>query len=159
VDDDAAGAYALVYGEAVRALARQRDAFESLRTPAGALLSGAAIASSLFGGQAVAAGRLGPFGWGAVAAFAALGLAILGVLWPRSELQDTALPSRLLDDDIEGPDPLPLKFIHRELAVHMEEVHRHNDTTYDRLASFFRMAAVLLNVEVLAWVLDLVTKG
>jgi hypothetical protein len=159
VDDDAAGAYALVYGEAVRALARQRDAFESLRTRAGVLLSGAAIASSLFGGQAVAAGRLGPFGWGAVAAFAALGLALLLVLWPRSEWQDSNLPSWILTEYVETPDPLPLASIQRELAIHLEAVYGQGEADYERIARSFRLAAVLLNVEVLAWVLDLVTKG
>jgi hypothetical protein len=65
--------YELVYTEAVRALSVRRDAFESLRARAGVVLSGAAIASSLFGGRAVAVG-LGAFGWVAVIAFSGLGI-------------------------------------------------------------------------------------
>lgn len=158
MDDHAASAYALVYNEAVRALTRQRDAFESLRSRAGVLLSGAAVASSLFGGQTVAAGRLGLFGWVAVAALAALGLTLLVVLWPRVEWEDTPLPSRLLQTVIEIPEPIALEVLHRELALHMESVYNQNDFEYERLAKFFRTAAILLNIEVLAWVLDLATK-
>jgi hypothetical protein len=159
VEGDESRAYELVYSEAVRASSRQRDALESLRTRAGVVLSGAAITSSLFGGQAVGAGRLGPFGWIAVACFAGLGLSLLVILWPRPEWQGTPLPSRVIATDIEGPDPLPLKLIWRDLALHVESVYRATDAVYERLARSFRLATILLNVEVLMWIGDLVTKA
>jgi hypothetical protein len=151
--------YELVHSEAVRASSRQQDALESLRTRAGVVLSGAAIASSLFGSQAVAGGRLSLFGWAAVASFVGLGLALLVILWPRPEWQDTATPSRIIEGAIEGPDPLSLRLILRDLALHMEAVYGENDILYDRLARYFRAAAVLLNVEVLAWIADLLSKA
>jgi hypothetical protein len=159
VDDDDAGAYELVYAEAVRASSRQQDAFESLRTRAGVVLSGAAIASSLVGGRAVGSGRIGPAGWIAVTCFSGLALALLVILWPRPEWQGSPLPSRVIETDIEGPEPLPLKLIWRDLALHMQQVYLANDAHYERLARSFRLAAILLNLEVLAWIGDLVTKA
>jgi hypothetical protein len=149
--------YELVYTEAVRALSRRRDALESLRARAGVVLSGAAIASSLFGGRAAQAG-LGGFGWLAVVAFAALGLALLLILWPRTEWQETSLPSQLIGSDIEVEEPLPLRLIHRDLAIDMEGVYMESVALYGRLARYFRIAAILLNVEVLAWVGELATR-
>src|SRR4051812_47291271 len=107
-------AYDLVLAEAVRALAFRRDALESLRSRAGVLLSGAAIASSLFGAQAVRTG-LSVFAWCAVAAFLGLIHTLLAVLWPRREWQDATLPSGLIEADIEVAEPLPLPLIRRDL--------------------------------------------
>jgi hypothetical protein len=128
-----------------------------LRARAGVVLSGAAIASSLFGGQAVAS-DLGVFGWAAVCAFGGLAIALLAILWPRREWQDATLPSRIIGMDIEVPDPLPLSLIQRDLALEMEAVYRDNTELYERLARSFRMAAVLLNSEILCWVTELATK-
>jgi hypothetical protein len=159
VETDNAEAYELVLNEAIRASSRQQDALESLRTRAGVVLSGAAVASSLFGGQAFSAGHVGAFGWIAVVSFAGLGLALLVILWPRPEWQDAAAPSRVIESDIEGPRPLPVKLIRRDLSLHLEAVYAENQTLYERLARDFRFAAVLLNIEVLAWIGDLLTKA
>jgi hypothetical protein len=48
-----ADGYRLAYDEAVRALTRQQSALDEFRTRAGILLSGAAIATSFLGGQAL----------------------------------------------------------------------------------------------------------
>jgi hypothetical protein len=149
--------YELVFAEAIRALSVRRDALESLRGRAGVVLSGAAIASSLFGTQAVGAG-LGPFAWCAVAAFLGLSLSLLVVLWPRTEWQDTTLPSWVIDT-IEGSDPPTMPLVLRRLALEMGVVYRRNTVLYERLARYFRIAAVLLNVEVLGWILDLATRA
>jgi preprotein translocase subunit SecG len=148
--------YELVYAEAVRALEMRRDALESLRSRAGVVLSAAAIASSLFGSQAVRAG-LGTFGWIAVFAFLALSLALLLILWPRNDWQDTSLASQILAKGIEVDEPLPIAFIRRDLALDMERVYLRNTDSYARLARSFRAAVMLLNLEVLAWILALAT--
>ena len=121
------------------------------------MLSGAAIASSLFGGRATKAG-FGAFGWLAVVSFAALAVALLLILWPRMEWHETSLPSYLIGSHIEVEEPLPLRLIHRDLAIQMEGVYRESEALYDRLARYFRVAAILLNVEVLAWVGELATR-
>jgi hypothetical protein len=120
------------------------------------VLSAAAIASSLFGSQAVRAG-LGIFGWIAVLAFLGLSLALLLILWPRNDWQDTSLPSRVLAKGIEVDEPLPMAFIRRDLALQMERVYLTNTDSYVRLARSFRAAVMLLNLEVLAWVLAIAT--
>jgi hypothetical protein len=153
VDD----AYELVFAEAVRALAARRDALESLRGRAGVVLSGAAIASSLFGGRAVGAG-LGPFAWAAIFSFLGLSLALLVVLWPRVEWQDAILPSWVIRVHIEVADPRGIGLIRRDLALELEDVYRKNTALYERLARSFRVAAVLLNFEVLGWILDLALR-
>ena len=151
--------YELVYAEAVRGLSQRREAVESLRTRAGIVLTGAAVASSLFGSRAVGAGPLGPFGWLAVASFAGLGLALLAVLWPRLEWRATPSPSRVIESLIEVPDPASVEVIHRDLALHMERAQRANDYLYERLAQYFRVGVVLLSGEILAWIVDLATRA
>jgi hypothetical protein len=151
--------YELVYLEAVRALSHQRESIESLRTRAGIVLSGAAVASSLFGARAAASGEVGLFGWLAVASLAGLGLALLAVLWPHSEWQATPSPSRVIETAIEGPKPVSLRQIHRDLALHMEVAREENDALYERLARYFRLSAVLLSAELLAWIVDLATRA
>jgi hypothetical protein len=150
--------YELVYGEAVRVLSIRREGLESLRSRAGVVLSGAAIASSLFGGRAVSTG-LGVFGWAALMSFAGLGFALLVILWPRPEWLGTTMPSRIIETDIEVSDPLSVELIRRDLALQIEVAYRDNTVLYEQLARSFRLAAVLLNVEVLAWVIDLATKA
>jgi hypothetical protein len=150
--------YELVYTEAVRALEARRDALESLRSRAGVILSGAAIASSLFGSRTVGAG-LSAFGWIAVLAFGGLTVALLAVLWPRAEWQDATLPSRLLGIDIEVRNPLSGGLIKRHLALQMEAVYHENTKLYEELARWFRAAATLLAVEASAWALDLAIRA
>jgi hypothetical protein len=99
------------------------------------------------------------FGWTAVAAFAGLGLALLVVLWPRTEWRDGPLPSQVIEASIEVPEPRPLSRIQRDLALHMQLTYDESNRAYERLARSFRLATALLNVEVLVWVLDLATKA
>jgi hypothetical protein len=151
--------YELVYMEAVRALSQRRESIESLRTRAGIVLSGAAVASSLFGGRAEGPGQLGVFGWLAVASLAALGLALLAVLWPRPEWRATPSASRVIESAIESADPRPLPLIRRDLALHMERARKENDALYERLVRYFRLGGVLLGTEVLAWIIELATRA
>jgi hypothetical protein len=150
--------YELVYLEAVRLLSQQREGFESLRTRAGMLLSAAAIASSLLGGQAFMAGRLNLGGWLAVGAFASLGLAVVTILWPRPEWGVSASPRQMIATTIEVETPTPLRLIHRELALYADAAYNQNREHYERLARWLRVAALLLNVEVAGWIIDLASK-
>jgi hypothetical protein len=158
VDEDAAGGYELAYNEAVRALAEQRSSVEALRTRAGILLSAAAINSSLLGRQAFA-GRLTAVGWLAVISFAALGISLLAILWPRREGDSTASPVRIVETRIETSDPSPLALIHRDLAYDLDLAYRENEAWHEHLASHFRRAALLLGLEVVALVADLASAA
>ena len=90
--------------------------------------------------------------------FAGLGFALLVILGPRPEWLGTTMPSRIIETDIEVSDPLSVELIRRDLALQIEVACRDNTVLYEQLARFFQVAVVLLNVEVLAWVIDLATK-
>jgi hypothetical protein len=45
------------------------------------------------------------------------------------------------------------------LALQIEGAYRDNTVLYEQLARSFQLAAVLLNVEMLAWIIDLATKA
>ena len=151
--------YELAYTEAVRALTQQRDAFESLRGRAGVLLSGAAIASSLLGGQAFDAGRLGAPGWLAVAAFACLGALAAAILWPTGESSGGSSAGQLIGSHLDVDDPTPAALIRRELALDIEAVYLDNQRAYGRLVAQLRAAALLLNAEVIGWIVELAQKS
>jgi hypothetical protein len=149
IDEDTARGYELVFAEAERALSQQREAFESLRTRAGVLLSGAAITSSVLG-ERVSTRPLSVFGWLAAAAFVGLGSALLSILWPRPQWRGTPSPIRLIESRIEVDDPTPLPLTHRDMAYGMHAAYSQNQVLYEQLTRHFQLAALLLGIEVLA---------
>lgn len=152
--DDAA--YEIAYDEAVRALSQQQSAVDNLRTRAGVLLSAAAIATSFLGGQAIRADpNLDLCSWVAIAAFVALGICALTILWPRDEWGFTAAPSILVRDYIEAKTPRAVAGIHRDLALYMEASYDENEDKRGTLILWFRVASSLLLLETVAWVADL----
>lgn len=159
VDEDAAGAYELAYTEAVRALAQQRGAFESLRTRAGVLLAGAAITSSLLGRETFAPGHRSVLGWIAVAAFIGLFGTLLSILWPRPQWDSTPSPIQLIETRIEVDEPLALALIHRDLAYLMSQAQWENQITYELLTRHFRAASLLLGVEVVVLIGGLASQA
>ena len=155
---DAAAAYELAYREGVRALSEQQIVTDSFRTRAGLLLSGAAIATSFLGQAALDRG-ITAFTWLAIAAFVALGGAVLGILWPRRDWEYAMRPELLIENYIEHPEPLPMPQIHRDLALHMDRSYLQNRGQLLRLTWLFRLASILLVVEVVAWVVDLLVQS
>ena len=152
-------AYELAYDEAVRGLSQQQAALDNFRTRAGILISAAAIATSFLGGEALADDGFTVASWIAVALFAAVGTAAMFVLWPRKDWEFLAGPRRLIATYIEAAEPLPLDEIHRDLALHMENSYDDNARRLQRLILAFRWAAILLAAEVVAWVIDVATRG
>jgi hypothetical protein len=69
MDQALAESYSLAYSEGKDAVAVQLTVIENFRSRAGLLLSGAAIATSFLGGQALRAGTLRPWSWAAVILF------------------------------------------------------------------------------------------
>jgi hypothetical protein len=110
---DTAAAYELAYREGVRALSEQQIVTDSFRTRAGLLLSGAAIATSFLGQAALDRGTTA-FTWFAIAAFVALGGAVLGILWPRRDWEYAMRPELLIENYIEHPQPFAC---HRSTAT------------------------------------------
>ena len=155
---DAAEAYELAYREGERALSEQQTVVDGFRSRAGLILSAAAIATSFFGGAALDRGTTA-FTWIAIALFLALGAAVIRILWPRGDWEFTIGPEALIENYIEHPQPLSLPLIHRDLALHMDRSYFHNRGELLLLVRYFRVASVLLTLEVVAWVVDLVIQA
>ncbi|HEX2161648.1 MAG TPA: hypothetical protein VHF88_07490 [Thermoleophilaceae bacterium] len=155
--DGAENAYELAYDEAVLAVSSQQAAIDSFRGRAGLLLSGAAIATSFLGGQALRTGNPGVWSWISIAVFALLGLATLAILWPRN-WKFEADPADIVATYIEAEEPLPVVDIQRDLALHRASVLEENGKQFRRLVWSFRAAGILLVVEIVTWTIDLATK-
>jgi len=152
-----AGAYELAFEEAGRALDAQERTVNELRSRAGVLIAAAAIATSFFGSRTVSGAELGPLVWVAVAAFVLVGAGILVVLWPRSDWSFSASAIDLIADYVE-PDPLELPLIHRDLALHRAAAYDRNAQQLRRLFTIFRVALIVLVIEVAAWIVALADR-
>jgi hypothetical protein len=154
------GAYLLAYDEAKRALDEQERAVFELRSRAGQLIAGAAIATSFFGGQALRH-HIHPMGWVAIGSFVALSLAVLVILWPRRDWEFNLSPAQFIDTYLEPSDeePLALPAIHRDLALHMGNSADLNRRQLRWLTAAFRVGAVLLVAEVVSWVIVLINQS
>jgi hypothetical protein len=139
--------YALAYREAGMGLEDQERSVVELRARAGALIAAAAITTSFFGGQTLVKHDISAAAWIAIGCFVLLGFAVLLVLWPRRDWEFSA----------EG-EPLALHLIERDLALHMGRSAELNRHQLRMLMGVFRVGAVLLVVEVLAWVVALVVQ-
>jgi hypothetical protein len=153
--------YALAYGEAQRGLEDQERTVVELRARAGALIAAAAITTSFFGGQTLVRHDIGAFGWAAIGCFVLLGFAVLLILWPRRDWEFSLAPSEFIATYLEPTegDPLEFHLIQRDLALHMGRSAELNRRQLRTLMTTFRLGALLLVAEVLAWVVALVVRG
>ena len=150
--------YELAYQEAKRALEDQQNAVTEVRSRAGQLIAAAAITTSFFGAQAITAHHLHPASWIAIICFIALSLAVLVILWPRDDWEFSVSPADLIATYIERTDDLSpdLATIHRDLALHMNKSMLRNRHQLGLAFRAFRIGAVLLGAEVVAWVVALI---
>lgn len=158
IDSNRAAAYQLAYEEGVRALSEQQAVIDNLRTRAGLLISGAAIATSFLGGAALDRGPTA-WTWIAVVFFLLVGAGVLRVLWPQTDWEYAVRPQLLISSYVEHQDPVPLALIHRDVALHMDASYLQNRGQLLRLFRDFRWASVLLTLEVLAWTVELITQS
>jgi hypothetical protein len=136
--------YALAYREAMRGLEDQERSAVELRTRAGALIAAAAIATSFLG-------------WVAIGCFVLLGVVVLVMLWPRRDWAFSLAPEDFIAMYLEPSDgePLELHLIERDLALHMGRSIEFNRDQLNALVTVFRVGALLLVTEMLAWVVAL----
>jgi hypothetical protein len=156
---EVAGAgYALAYREARRELEDQERFVVELRARAGALIAAAAIATSFFGGQTLAKHDVGTAGWVAIGCFVLLGFAVLVMLWPNRDWVFSLGPEDFIATYLEPVDgePMELHLVERDLALHMDRGIELNREQLYALVTIFRFGALLLVIEVLAWVVALV---
>jgi hypothetical protein len=152
--------YALAYGEAQRGLEDQERTVVELRARAGTLIAAAAITTSFFGGQTLLRHDIGVSGWVAIGCFVLLGFAVLLILWPRRDWEFSLAPSEFIATYLEPVDgaPLEIHLIQRDLALHMGRSAELNRRQLRILMIAFRLGALLLVAEVLAWVVALVVQ-
>jgi hypothetical protein len=156
---EASGAgYSLAYREARRRLDDQERSVVELRTRAGSLFAAAAITTSFFGAQTLARHDLDAAVWVAVGCFVLLSFAVLVMLWPRRDWGFSLAPAQFIATYLEPVDgePLELHLVERDLALHMGRSTKFNREQLNTLVTVFRFGALLLVVEVLAWVVALV---
>jgi hypothetical protein len=98
--------------------------------------------------------------WIAIGCFVLLGFAVLMVLWPRRDWEFSLAPDQFVATYLEPAegDPLALHLIERDLALHMGRSAELNRRQLRTLMGVFRVGAVLLVLEVLAWVVALVAQ-
>jgi hypothetical protein len=154
------GGYALAYREARRGLENQERSAIELRARAGALIAAAAITTSFFGGQMLGVRDLGVAGWVAICCFVSLGFSVLAVLWPRRDLEFELAPEEFIAAYLEPPAGSALEphLIERDLALHMGRSNERNRRQLRTLTAAFRLGALLLVAEVLAWIVALVLQ-
>lgn len=132
-----------------------------LRARAGALIATAAITTSFFGTQTLGGREIGVAGWVAISCFVLLGFAVLLILWPHQDWAFFMSPDTFIATYLEPTHgkPLELHLIERDLALHMGRSAESNRQQLQTLTMVFRVGAVLLVAEVLAWVLTLAVRG
>ena len=153
----AGAGYAPSYREARRGLEDQERSVVELRARAGALIAAAAIATSFFGAQTLARHDLDAAGWVAIGCFVLLSFAVLVMLWPRQDWEFSLAPKDFIATYLEPAEGEPLEshLIERDLALHIGSSTEFNREQLNTLVTILRFGALLLVVEVLAWVLAL----
>jgi hypothetical protein len=97
----------------------------------------------------------------AIACFVLLGFSVLLVLWPRRDWEFSLAPGELIATYLEPANepPLEIHLIERDLAIHMGNSAEQNRRQLKILMTAFRIGAVLLVGEVIAWVVALLLQG
>ena len=80
--------------------------------------------------------------------------ATIALLWPYSwKFRRSA--KDILREYIEHDEPLELPAIQRDLALHLEANFKKNEEKLNRLLKVFQLGAVMLALEVVAWLMEL----
>jgi hypothetical protein len=143
--------YKVAYDEAVRTLAEQQAAIESVRSRAELLLSAAAITTSFLGAQALRGDSVDSVSWLALISFVGVAAASLAILWPRRWEVATS-PRKVIVTYIESADTLLVDELYRDLSLHMHRGYSENYKGLRKLFVFVQIASVLLVAEVMLWI-------
>jgi hypothetical protein len=124
-------------------------------------MAAAAITTSFFGGQSLFRHDIGVSGWIAIGCFVLLGFALLLILWPSHDWEFSLAPREFIATYLEPVDgePLEIHLIQRDIALHMGRSAELNRRQLRTLTIAFRLGALMLMAEVLAWVVTLVIQG
>lgn len=147
----------LAFDEAIRALTAQHDARITVGTRAGTLISAAAIATSFLGGLALDTGDPTVCSWIAIGLFVALAGTTLWILSPL-EPPSWVSPAALNNLHRDQPE-LAFSEIQMGAAEQLEDFYEEARVRLGRLRRLFGVASLLLVLEILAWVVDLASRG
>jgi hypothetical protein len=150
--------YALVYDESLRAITTQETSLDNIRSRAAQLLTAAAVATSVLGGL-VHANRDHPHTatWAAMSAFLILLGVCVWIVLPTRGWSFVNSATVLLAGYVEAEPPVDLDEMHRSLALYMEQHWDRNQDLLNRRLGGLQVAAVLLAVSIVCWLVDLVT--
>jgi hypothetical protein len=146
--------YEIAFKEGGRALDGQERTVNELRSRASVLVAAAAVTTSFFGGRVLTGQDPPVFAWVAIAAFVAVGVTVLAVLWPRHDWEFSADAVDVIEDYAE-PSLVPTPLVHRDLAIHRSNSYAKNAKQLGTLYFAFRGGLVCLVIEVVAWVVAL----
>lgn len=128
---------------------------DALRTRAGVLLAAASLVTTFFGGQALEGdARICGAALVAIVAFLMMAGACMVVLLPW-KFEFSLSPTELIKDYIDVEERQELPVVLRDLAIHYKTSHAKNRTRMEILFWSFRIAVVLLGLEVTAWLIAL----
>lgn len=153
--------FTLVLDQAFRALKQQQDALDSLRDRAGTLVAAAALVSSFLGAATLAAKHPAcpavVLTVLALAAFLAVVIAVVIILWPYSWAWGIDA-HRLLADYVEASPPASLDVTRRSLAYHIANDVKKNQVQLDKLTTTLRVAVIAIGAEVTLWTIALTVR-
>jgi hypothetical protein len=154
--DDLAVVEAAIYDQSFRALDEQARVLDALRARAGALVTGANVATAFLGGLAGAmhpgaSTRLHTSSWTAVTLFAAAVLLSLVVMTPRPKWGFMHHPHRLLDTYLDPEAVVSLRHYRRAIAYYNGRNVDANVRQLRRLNRVLTAASVCLASEVVLW--------
>lgn len=154
---------AILFEASNRSISRQQSALDNIRARAGTLLAAAAIVTSFLGAEALKDPGLQSNSVDrtlqlaeivAVAAFVGLAITVLAVLWPR-KFKFRISPKYYIGQHLEVANPWDADKLLRNLALWQEKHVEENQPKLDAMLWWFRVGALLLVIEVVAWLIDL----
>lgn len=141
----------VAYQESLRSVSEQNRILEGLRSSSGLLLAANSIGTSFFGNLTIQGGHVGMTHLVAILFFTMSAGCCVSILWPQRGWYSQFSSSRFLGG-IEQARPVPtVDDIQRHLALYLEDHLYKNTAILDGLFARFRASAVLLMIEVLAW--------
>jgi hypothetical protein len=150
----------IVYDEAVRSLAQQRELLDGLRSRAGTLLGAASIATAFLSSQALrpAHATLGGLAWTAIVLFCVVVLLALAILIPW-RWTFAHHPHALIGVHLESPDPpkgwrpSTVSEIYRDIAYWNGVHYDSNGRKLKVMLAVFALSCGALAGEIVIWLI------
>lgn len=145
-----------VWEEGLRAVDRQANSLDEIRSRASALLAAASIAAAFLGSAALEGGRaFGTAAWVGAISFALVGVETALVLRPQKDWKFHRSTTDLLRDYVDHELPADMDEMHRTLGVHLEADFDLNKPKLNEIYRAVTISCGALVVEILAFLVAL----